>query len=327
MTYNSNSSCSSARRFRGEGADGDGGDDQHDTRRLGSSQQQHRCYTAVSPYSCTSPAATAADASARLSSAPSCRFAQRINTVGRRQRTRRRSRDGRIVSAAADLISTVQRKGRYAFALSILLLIFVSTSSSSGGIFIAWNGPDKINDAATTAAIIARNLQSRGHRRGSSRRGHGDRNRQRGSPRGYNSVRRRHSSSSSRRRRGSYTSHLSDVAFCLAMALGWTVWMLSSFIKSDWSKYQKNSVLVHGNVLQVTVEDDSLGTGIPTYKAIIDYMVPKAHSYGGSPSPHDYNRGVIDTTSVCPDIKHGGGYFENEEDQTIQIRKQVRFAP
>jgi hypothetical protein len=77
-----------------------------------------------------------------------------------------------------------------------------------------------------------------------------------------------------RRKVGRYYTSLGDVLFCLALALAWTVWLLSSFIKSDLRKYQNESVLVRGHVLHVSVEEDSLGTGIPTYKAIIDYMVP-----------------------------------------------------
>lgn len=75
-----------------------------------------------------------------------------------------------------------------------------------------------------------------------------------------------------------FYTHLSDVGFCLAMALGWTVWMLSSFLKSDLSKYQSGSVVVRGHVLKVSVEGDSLGMGIPTYKATIDYIVPDLKS-------------------------------------------------
>jgi len=75
-----------------------------------------------------------------------------------------------------------------------------------------------------------------------------------------------------------YYSRLSDVVLCLLMALLWTVWMLSSLVRSDLSRYQKDSVLVHGHVLEVSVEEDSLGTGIPTYKAVIDYMVKPSSS-------------------------------------------------
>jgi hypothetical protein len=56
------------------------------------------------------------------------------------------------------------------------------------------------------------------------------------------------------------------------MALGWTVWMLSSFVRTDIVKYHKGSVLVKGHIRQVSVEDSELG--IPMYRAVIDYMVP-----------------------------------------------------
>ena len=75
-----------------------------------------------------------------------------------------------------------------------------------------------------------------------------------------------------------YYSKLSDVWMCLGMALLWTVWMLSNIIKAADHKerYQKDSVLVRGHVLHVSMgEMDSLGTGIPTYVAVIDYMIEK----------------------------------------------------
>lgn len=78
-----------------------------------------------------------------------------------------------------------------------------------------------------------------------------------------------------RRGRGptDYYSRLTDVWLCLAMALGWTVWMLSSLVRSDLARYQKDSILVRGHVLQVSVEEDAMGSGLPTYRAVIDYMV------------------------------------------------------
>jgi hypothetical protein len=75
-----------------------------------------------------------------------------------------------------------------------------------------------------------------------------------------------------------YYSKLSDVWMCLGMALMWTVWMLSNIIKAADHKerYQNDSVLVRGHVLHVSMgEMDSLGTGIPTYMAVIDYMIEK----------------------------------------------------
>lgn len=75
-----------------------------------------------------------------------------------------------------------------------------------------------------------------------------------------------------------YYSKLSDVWMCLGMALMCTVWMLSNIIKASDHKerYQKDSVLVRGHVLHVSIgEMDSLGMGIPTYVAVIDYMIDK----------------------------------------------------
>jgi len=101
------------------------------------------------------------------------------------------------------------------------------------------------------------------------------------------------------------------------MALGWTTWMLSSFIRSDFSKFNaRNSVLlVRGHVLQVSVEDDSLGTGIPTYKAVIDYMVPRRTNSGGGGGN---NSAGVETTSIKATVNDNG---DNDDDQ-IQIRKQ-----
>mmetsp|Transcript_15540 Transcript_15540/g.20230 ORF Transcript_15540/g.20230 Transcript_15540/m.20230 type:complete len:451 (+) Transcript_15540:300-1652(+) len=64
---------------------------------------------------------------------------------------------------------------------------------------------------------------------------------------------------------------LSDVFFYLALAVTWLVWLLKSFVKSDWLRYTQDSMLVRGHVLQVT--RDEVETGIPTYKAVIDYFV------------------------------------------------------
>jgi hypothetical protein len=75
-----------------------------------------------------------------------------------------------------------------------------------------------------------------------------------------------------------YYTKLSDVWMYLGMALMWTVWMLSNIIKASDHKerYQNDSVLVRGHVLHVSMgEMDSLGTGIPTYVAVIDYMLEK----------------------------------------------------
>jgi Protein of unknown function (DUF3592) len=97
---------------------------------------------------------------------------------------------------------------------------------------------------------------------------------------------------------------LVDVFFCLALALVWTVWMLRSFLKSDLLRYSQDSITVRGHVLQVTrQEETSLGTGIPTYKAVIDYMVS--------------------TTGTTTTAAGGGGPGGDDETTSkIQIRKQ-----
>jgi hypothetical protein len=118
-----------------------------------------------------------------------------------------------------------------------------------------------------------------------------------------------------------YYLHISDLFFCLAMALGWTVWMLSSFLKNDLAKYHKESVIVHGNVLHVSVATDS-DSGIPVYKAVIDYMVPAAAAAEGT-GP------VVNSTTTtdqapCPAV--AGCYMARAaaepENNRIQIRKQ-----
>ena len=161
-------------------------------------------------------------------------------------------------------------------------------------------------------------------------------------------VHRRHNQ---RRRRFRRYTNLSDVFFCMFMALGWTVWMFSNFLKTDWSKYSKGSMLVKGNVRQVSVETyDSLGTGIPTYKAVIDYMVPKRKRTNGSSQHANDSSGTITSGSVRSSFdpfssSTGGSAIGNpldysyndaswtrgniseegdgvEEDEKIQIRKQ-----
>jgi hypothetical protein len=67
---------------------------------------------------------------------------------------------------------------------------------------------------------------------------------------------------------------LPDVWLCLAFALGWATWFLSSFLNTDLMRFAKSeSVLVHGNVREVSIEDDQDGSGVPQYFAIIDYFI------------------------------------------------------
>ncbi|KAL3940604.1 MAG: hypothetical protein SGBAC_004888 [Bacillariaceae sp.] len=71
-------------------------------------------------------------------------------------------------------------------------------------------------------------------------------------------------------------TELSDVWLCLACALGWSVWLLSSKkqAKVEPSIFdRKESIKVTGNVLEVTLGEDADGTGIPVYLALIDYVV------------------------------------------------------
>lgn len=59
-----------------------------------------------------------------------------------------------------------------------------------------------------------------------------------------------------------------DVWLCYAFALGWSMWFLSSFLNTDLMRFaESESVLVHGNVREVSIEDDSLGTG--TYEVYV----------------------------------------------------------
>ena len=77
----------------------------------------------------------------------------------------------------------------------------------------------------------------------------------------------KNSNGSSRWRTEQTEASLSDVWLCYAFALGWSMWFLSSFLNTDLMRFaESESVLVHGNVREVSIEDDSLGTGIPTYQ-------------------------------------------------------------
>lgn len=73
-----------------------------------------------------------------------------------------------------------------------------------------------------------------------------------------------------------FETDLNDVLFCLFMALGWTVWMLSSFIRNDLAKFQ-DSTLVEGNVLHVTPLASY--DPEPQYRCLIDYAVIQADTH------------------------------------------------
>jgi hypothetical protein len=67
---------------------------------------------------------------------------------------------------------------------------------------------------------------------------------------------------------------LMDVWLCLACAMGWACWFVSSLRPPDRLVYEtRESKKVWGNVLQVTLGEDNLGTGIPVYHAIVDFVV------------------------------------------------------
>lgn len=69
-------------------------------------------------------------------------------------------------------------------------------------------------------------------------------------------------------------SSLSDVWLCLACALGWTLWLVNLRQTQQPLVFEKrDSRKVMGHVLQVTLGEDNLGTGIPVYHAVVDYVV------------------------------------------------------
>jgi hypothetical protein len=69
-------------------------------------------------------------------------------------------------------------------------------------------------------------------------------------------------------------STLSDVGLCLACALGWALWLVNLRQAQQPLVFeQRDSRTVMGHVLQVTLGEDSLGTGIPVYHAVVDYVV------------------------------------------------------
>eukprot|EP00980_Cylindrotheca_fusiformis_P004946 scaffold1051_cov119-Cylindrotheca_fusiformis.AAC.21 len=91
------------------------------------------------------------------------------------------------------------------------------------------------------------------------------------------------------------TAELSDLWLCLACALGWTLWLISSHKQTQPEPMvydQEESIQVTGNVLEVTVGEDADGTGIPVYLALIDYVV-------------EYHDPDIDTVKFRPEkVEH-----------------------
>jgi hypothetical protein len=67
---------------------------------------------------------------------------------------------------------------------------------------------------------------------------------------------------------------LMDVWLCLACALGWTCWFVSTMQPPDRLVFEtRDSQKVMGHVLQLTLGEDNLGTGIPVYHVVVDYVV------------------------------------------------------
>ena len=70
-------------------------------------------------------------------------------------------------------------------------------------------------------------------------------------------------------------SSLSDIWLCMACALGWCVWLVSARQPPQGLENfeEQESAKVMGHVLQVSLGEDLLGTGIPVYYALVDYVV------------------------------------------------------
>lgn len=81
---------------------------------------------------------------------------------------------------------------------------------------------------------------------------------------------------------------LLDVWMCWVLAVAWASWMLGSFVKSELLRYGQGSITVKGNVRMVTLDEASLGTGFPVYKAVIDYMIPAQLCNGRYDNPAMY---------------------------------------
>eukprot|EP00536_Pseudo-nitzschia_multiseries_P008257 jgi/Psemu1/325124/estExt_fgenesh1_pg.C_2080004 len=66
---------------------------------------------------------------------------------------------------------------------------------------------------------------------------------------------------------------LSDVWLCLACALGWSIWLVSTRQPPQQLIFeQEDSSKAMGHVLQVSLGEDILGTGIPVYYALVDFV-------------------------------------------------------
>lgn len=76
-----------------------------------------------------------------------------------------------------------------------------------------------------------------------------------------------------------YETHLSDVWFCLIIALCWTVWVVAANVQPNVKRYAYEGILIKGHVLQATcdITGGSRYIGIPNYNAIIDYVFDDAN--------------------------------------------------
>jgi len=75
-------------------------------------------------------------------------------------------------------------------------------------------------------------------------------------------------------RSNSTPTTLSDVWLCLACALGWSIWLVSTRQPPHQLIFeQQDSSKAMGHVLQVSLGEDILGTGIPVYYALVDYVI------------------------------------------------------
>lgn len=70
------------------------------------------------------------------------------------------------------------------------------------------------------------------------------------------------------------TTSLSDVWLCLSCALGWTIYLAHTRQPPQLLVFEeRDSSKAMGHVLQVSLGEDVLGTGIPVYYALVDYVV------------------------------------------------------
>lgn len=125
---------------------------------------------------------------------------------------------------------------------------------------------------------------------------------------------------------------LTDVWMCWLLAVAWAAWMFGSFVKSELLRYGQDSITVRGNVRMVTLEEASLGTGIPIYKAVIDYMIPaqlcaqydnpSQYPPSGTPYPSGYPASTVGTSEPTAELNSEAGDTLNTSRPALQIRKE-----